>query len=44
MYSYQAWTFALLSSTVQGNAKASERGTSNNDSSTFYFYCRFLID
>ena len=40
LYSYQAWTFALLRSTVQGNAKASERGTSNNESSTSSFYCR----
>ena len=38
LYSYLAWTFALLRSTVQGNAKASERGTSNNESSTSSFF------
>jgi len=32
--------FALLRSTIPGNAKASWCGTSNDDSSTSFYFCR----
>lgn len=43
LYSYLVWTFALLRSTVQGNAKASIGGTSNIESSTSCFYSRYTL-